>query len=99
MTDQPEKIEDGQPQIQRVVYTTAEAAAALGVNEATIYRLIARKKLRTVRALRHKRVANSVIPISFFVLVLVAFVFADSANVLFWSAFRFHQFAARSRRN
>jgi excisionase family DNA binding protein len=55
----PEKIEDGRPQIQRVVYTTAEAAAALGVNEATIYRLIARKKLRTVRALRHKRILKS----------------------------------------
>jgi excisionase family DNA binding protein len=55
----PEKIDDGQPPAQRVVYTTAEAAAALGVNEATIYRLIARKKLRTVRALRHKRILKS----------------------------------------
>jgi len=37
--------------------------------------------------------------ISFLLLVLVAFVFAGSANVLFWSAFRLHQFAARSRQN
>ena len=34
-----------------------------------------------------------------FVLGLTAFVFAAPANVLFWSAFRFDQFAVRSRQN
>jgi hypothetical protein len=46
-----------------------------------------------------ERPINPSTTISSFVLVLVAFVFAGSANVLFWSAFRFHPFAARSRQN
>jgi hypothetical protein len=45
------------------------------------------------------RAVDSPTTISFFVLVLVDFVFAGSANVLFWSAFRFHQFPVRSRQN
>lgn len=51
----PTKI-DGQPPIERIAYTTAEAAWAAGVNPATIYRAIARGKLRASKHIRHKRI-------------------------------------------
>jgi len=47
---------DGQPPIERIVYTTAEAARAAGVNPATIYRALARGKLRASKHIRHKRI-------------------------------------------
>jgi excisionase family DNA binding protein len=51
---------EGQPQqVPRAAYTTSEAAAALGVTEATIYRLIARRQLRAVPGIRHKRILVS----------------------------------------
>ena len=45
-------------QPQRTVYT-AEEAAALGVRDDTIYRLIKRNELKTVRGIRHKRILKS----------------------------------------
>jgi excisionase family DNA binding protein len=39
-----------------LTYTVAEAAAALGVSQTTIYRLIARRVLKPLTALRHKRI-------------------------------------------
>ena len=41
-----------------LTYSVAEAAAALGVSPATIYRLIYRRLLKPVRGLRHKRVSK-----------------------------------------
>jgi hypothetical protein len=58
--------------------------------------LIFRRLLQFAAA---ERAVKSATTISFFVLVLIAFVFAGSPNVLFWSAFQFRQFAARSRQN
>lgn len=40
------------------VYTVEEAAALLKVNKKTIYRLVSREKLRTVKALRHLRITH-----------------------------------------
>jgi excisionase family DNA binding protein len=50
---------DGQPPIERIAYTTAEAARAAGVNPVTIYRAIARGKLRAAKYLRHKRILRT----------------------------------------
>ena len=44
----PDTIEE--QSLIRIAYTTTEAAAKLGVNPATIYRLIARRQLRAVPA-------------------------------------------------
>ena len=54
----PNKLE-GQSPIERIAYTTAEAAWAAGVNPATIYRAIARGKLRASKYLRHKRILRT----------------------------------------
>ena len=40
--------------VPKLAYSTREAAQSLGVSEVTIYRLLARNKLRAVGALRHK---------------------------------------------
>jgi excisionase family DNA binding protein len=51
---------EGQPhKVERAAYTTSEAAQALGVTEATIYRLITRRQLRAVPGIRHKRILVS----------------------------------------
>jgi excisionase family DNA binding protein len=50
---------DGESPIKRIAYTTAEAARAAGVNPATIYRAIARGKLRAAKYLRHKRILRT----------------------------------------
>lgn len=44
--------------IEALTYTVAEAAAALGVSQATIYRLIQRRLLKPISGLRHKRISK-----------------------------------------
>jgi excisionase family DNA binding protein len=44
---------------QRLVYTVPEAAELLGVNSASIYRAIARKKIRTLKIFRHKKIPKT----------------------------------------
>ena len=43
---------------ESLTYSVAEAAAALGVSQATIYRLIHRRSLKPVLGLRHKRISK-----------------------------------------
>jgi excisionase family DNA binding protein len=42
--------------VERLTYSVAESATALGVSKPTIYRLVARHMLRPVAGLRHKRI-------------------------------------------
>jgi len=42
--------------IERLTYSVAESAEALGVSRPTIYRLLARRILRPVTGIRHKRI-------------------------------------------
>jgi len=55
----PEKTKEQRPPVERIAYTTAEAAEAANVNPATIYRAIGRGKLRASKHLRHKRILRS----------------------------------------
>jgi excisionase family DNA binding protein len=41
-----------------LTYTVAEAAEALGVSSTTIYRLIARRVLKPMSSIRHKRISR-----------------------------------------
>jgi excisionase family DNA binding protein len=50
---------EGRPEIETIAYSTAEAAKAANVNPATIYRAIARGKLRASKYIRHKRILRS----------------------------------------
>jgi excisionase family DNA binding protein len=43
----------------RLTYSVAEAAHVLGVSQPTIYRLIARRLLRPLPCLRHKRLPKN----------------------------------------
>lgn len=43
--------------IRRLTYSVDESAQALGVSKPTIYRLIARRILRPVPGVRHKRIS------------------------------------------
>lgn len=52
-TDSPSPIA---PSVERLTYSVEESAAALGVSKPTIYRLLARRMLRPVPGLRHKRI-------------------------------------------
>jgi excisionase family DNA binding protein len=54
----PERTEE-RPQIEPIAYSTAEAAKAAKVNPATIYRAIARGKLRASKHIRHKRILRT----------------------------------------
>jgi excisionase family DNA binding protein len=58
MEQMPAEI-DRQSQVERIAYTTAEAALAAGVSPATIYRALARGKLRASKYLRHKRILRT----------------------------------------
>jgi len=42
--------------VERLTYSVEESAAALGVSKPTIYRLLARRLLRPVPGIRHKRI-------------------------------------------
>lgn len=42
--------------VERLTYSVEESATALGVSKPTIYRLLARRILRPVPGLRHKRI-------------------------------------------
>lgn len=42
--------------IRRLTYSVEESAQALGVSKPTIYRLLARRILRPVPGVRHKRI-------------------------------------------
>ncbi len=43
---------------ETLTYSVAEAAQALGVSPATIYRLVCRRILKPIPGLRHKRIAK-----------------------------------------
>ena len=47
---------ESSPAIPRLTYSVDESAQALGVSKPTIYRLIARRILRPVPGVRHKRI-------------------------------------------
>lgn len=42
--------------VERLTYSVEESATALGVSKPTIYRLLARRILRPVPGIRHKRI-------------------------------------------
>ena len=48
--------EPSSPPVERLTYSVDESAAALGVSKPTIYRLVARRLLRPVPGIRHKRI-------------------------------------------
>ena len=56
MNSQPGSPAPEPPKIERLTYSVAEAATALGVSQPTIYRFIMRRMLRPVQGLRHKRI-------------------------------------------
>ena len=58
-TTMPEQSRGQGPPLDRIAYTTEEAAAVAGVCRDTIYRAIARGKLRATKSLRHKRILRS----------------------------------------
>lgn len=55
----PEKTKEQCPPVERIALTAEEAAAVAGVCRDTIYRAIARGKLRASKHLRHKRILRS----------------------------------------
>jgi excisionase family DNA binding protein len=55
----PDETKEQPAPVERLAYTTAEAAKAASVNPATIYRAIARGKLRASKHIRHKRILRS----------------------------------------
>jgi len=52
----PELSQTAAAPIERLTYSVEESALALGVSKPTIYRLLARRLLRPVAGLRHKRI-------------------------------------------
>jgi excisionase family DNA binding protein len=50
---------DQHPPLERIAYTTREAAEVAGLCPDTIYRAIKRGKLRASKHLRHKRILRS----------------------------------------
>jgi excisionase family DNA binding protein len=55
----PEEIKQQRPPMERIAYTTEEAAEVSGLCRDTIYRAIKRGKLRASKYLRHKRILRS----------------------------------------
>jgi excisionase family DNA binding protein len=58
-TTVPEQSRGQGPPLERIAYTTEEAAAVAGVCRDRIYRAIARGKLRATKSLQHKRILRS----------------------------------------
>ena len=56
MTSQTTSPAPESPPIERLTYSVEESATALGVSRPTIYRLVARRILRPVPGIRHKRI-------------------------------------------
>jgi excisionase family DNA binding protein len=56
MTSQTPSPAPETPPVERLTYSVEESATALGVSKPTIYRLLARRILRPVPGLRHKRI-------------------------------------------
>jgi excisionase family DNA binding protein len=56
MTSQTDSPAPESPPIERLTYSVEESATALGVSRPTIYRLVARRILRPVAGIRHKRI-------------------------------------------
>ncbi|MBP9901122.1 MAG: helix-turn-helix domain-containing protein [Verrucomicrobia bacterium] len=56
MTSQTPPPTPESPSVERLTYSVKESAEALGVSNPTIYRLLARRILRPVPGLRHKRI-------------------------------------------
>lgn len=56
MTSQTPSPPPETPPVERLTYSVEESATALGVSRPTIYRLVARRILRPVPGLRHKRI-------------------------------------------
>ena len=56
MTSQPFSPTPEAPPVERLTYSVEESATALGVSKPTIYRLVARRILRPVPGIRHKRI-------------------------------------------
>jgi excisionase family DNA binding protein len=52
----PDLVQTAAAPIERLTYSVVESATALGVSKPTIYRLLARRILRPVPGLRHKRI-------------------------------------------
>jgi len=52
----PDLTQTAAAPIERLTYSVEESAMALGVSKPTIYRLLARRLLRPVPGLRHKRI-------------------------------------------
>jgi len=57
--DVPDKNKAQRPPLERIAYTTREAAEVAGLCPDTIYRAIKRGKLRASKHLRHKRILRS----------------------------------------
>ena len=55
----PDKMKEQPPPLERIAYTTREAAEVAGLCPDTIYRAIKRGKLRASKHLRHKRILRS----------------------------------------
>jgi len=55
----PDRIKVQHPPLERIAYTTREAAKVAGLCPDTIYRAIKRGKLRASKHLRHKRILRS----------------------------------------
>lgn len=54
ISPQPILMETKRSHVEKLTYTTKEAAIALGLSEMTIYRLLQRRKLHALPDLRHK---------------------------------------------
>ena len=52
----PELTQTAAAPLERLTYSVEESATAIGVSKPTIYRLLARRLLRPVPGLRHKRI-------------------------------------------
>jgi excisionase family DNA binding protein len=52
------RVAQAMPPLETLTYSVAEAAFVLGVSHPTVYRLIARRLLKPLPGLRHKRLAK-----------------------------------------